>query len=194
MCGPPLNLFKSTKSFTHPKKYKNKKEITVNEKGNKYIFFLVSLLACIPFNSLWLKPGSNRLCWTFGHFGCVNITFHNLIFPFFIRVFPVTLVAAESWHPFVLYLSTHIHTCIYFILASAFGFLFLLFRLQLFFYMATRFTYLIWFPVWRIFIAHFFLRWQCRWLSSFIWCVLGLLIWASFSVVKRDIWVYKKLK
>jgi len=29
--------------------------------------------------------------------------------------------------------------------------------------MATRFTYLIWFPVWWIFITHFFLGWQCRW-------------------------------
>lgn len=65
----------------------------------------------------------------FWAFGCVNITFHNLIFFFFFlffwyefcSFFPVTL-RAQCWHPFVLlYLSTDKRTYIY-IFFTRFGF------------------------------------------------------------------------
>lgn len=73
----------------------------------------------------------------FWAFGCVNITFHNLIFFFFFYFFGTNFVLFSQWHwepsagiPLCCFIfrQTNVHTYIYFSLDSAFGPLFLPFR------------------------------------------------------------------
>lgn len=130
----------------------------------------------------------------FWAFGCVNITFHNLIFFFFfiflVRIlffFPsdiespvlASLCAALSFDR-----QTYIHIYIFHSIRLSvlyfclFGFIF---------YMATRFTYLIWFPVWRIFIAHFFFFFGDVGVLFSCFCLFNLCV--IFSCKDGKLWV-----
>lgn len=127
----------------------------------------------------------------FWAFGCVNITFHNLIFFFFFFIFLVRILfffPSDIESPVLASLcaalsfdrQTYIHIYIFHSIRLSvlyfclFGFIF---------YMATRFTYLIWFPVWRIFIAHFF---SSSVTLAFYFRASAFLICVSFSVVKME--------